>query len=133
MYDDITDRENRVILRLLAIAMWLTASLSAHAEGAFAHMPPTETVPAASTCLVAPGDDPDVHCPSVCLATSGLSLQSVSTLPTPQSGGSDTHAATVPTWSVPALAILPPSRAGPALRQPPPAHLRDLSGIRLLI
>jgi hypothetical protein len=132
LYDDITDRKNRVILRLLAIAMWLTASLSAHAEGAFAHAP-AEAEPAASACIAAPSGDPDAHCPSVCLATSGLSLQSVSVLPVPQSGGADTHVATIPTSFVPTPADLPPSRAGPTFQQLPPAHLRDLSGIRLLI
>jgi len=122
-----------VIFRLLAIAIWLTASFSAHAEGVWAHALAEVSPSALAQCAASADGDPATHCASACLATSGVSVRTAATLTSPQPSDPTPHAALVAVIIAFEPSLLPPSRAGPWAEPRQAAHLRDLAGIRLLI
>lgn len=124
-----------MIFRLLAIAMWLAASLGAHAESSWAHALADAVPTSQSACALTGDGDPDTHCASACLATAGVAVRTADTIAPPARSDSAPHPILLSITIAQVPFVLPPSRAGPWRdEQPvPSAHLRDLAGIRLLI
>lgn len=121
-----------MFLRLFALLMWITASFSAQAEGVRAHAF-AGLAPAAAECVSPESGDAVDHCANVCVAGSDLIIAAGSVL---QPLETDQPAA-LPAL-IPAIADVKAQfsaiRPGRVVAHPlRSAHLRDLSGVRLLI
>lgn len=118
-----------MIIRLLAALIWITASFSAHAEGARAHVIADSNSSGCTTSQIA---DTGGHCESVCLSSSDAlsTANAVKNLPVP------VERAVTPTMASlsDALPRDPPVEFRIAqVVEGPPTPLRDLSTVRLLI
>ncbi len=121
-----------MFLRLLALLMWVTASFSAQAEGVQAHAL-AGVAPAAAECLTPQTGDAVDHCASVCVAGSEFAVAGgpvLQPLPPDQPDALPAMILAVADAMAPADAIRPNESVE---RTVPSAHLRDLSGVRLLI
>ena len=118
-----------MIIRLLAALIWITASFSAHAEGARAHVAADSNI---SGCATSQTGDTGGHCDSVCLSSSDAlaAANVVRDIPAP------VERAATPTMVL--LSDLLPRDPPVEFRiervlSGPPTPLRDLSTVRLLI
>jgi hypothetical protein len=123
-----------VIFRLLAMFMWATASLSAQAEGVWAHALADVLPNLVTACAASIDEDPATHCASACLATSAVAVRTADAVAAPQPNDPFPTPPTIPTLIAFEPALLPPVRAGPWIDAPLQiAYLRDLGSVRLLI
>lgn len=123
-----------MIFRLLAMFMWVTASLSAQAEGAWAHALADVSPSLVVACAASTDEDPATHCASACLATSAVAVRTADAVATPQPNDPVPTPPTIPTLIAFEPALLPAVRAGPWIDTPLQiAHLRDLRSVRLVV
>jgi len=121
-----------VLLRFLAILMWITASFSAQAEGVRAHAL-AGIAPAAAECLTPQSGDTVDHCANVCVAGSEFALAGGPVLQPLPPDQPDAPPAVIPAV-VDAMSPVEAVKPGETVALTvPSAHLRDLSGVRLLV